>query len=829
MRAKYYLLLLLVVAIYFAAGRLGLSQAFLHANVSPVWPPTGIAIAAVWLFGYSISPAVLIGAFLVNLATGVSIATSVGIATGNMLEAVSAVYLLRKFSGNYPPFSRLRSAGRFVLITGLISTPLAATIGNLSLCLTGASSWSNFGTLWLTWWLGDGVGALVVTPLLLSWIDKPANRWTPGQIVEALVLLVTMLLVANIVFGGLLGPSFANYPLEHLLVPFLLWAAFSFGPPGAATSVTVLSAVAIWGTRNGFGPFATHGPNESLLLLQVFVAAVAITTLVLAAIVIERKEAAQALRSTDAERQQRIHEFQALIDTAPAGIAVAQDRECSYIWGNPEFLNMLGTAHGQNLSLTGPAHDQLPFRILRRGQEISAEDLPMQRACRENRTFLDEELEIIRTDGTTIHELCRATPLRDENGRVRGCIGIFLNITERKQAEKDREQLLHREQEARAAAEDASRVKDEFLAVISHELRTPLNSIFGWAQLLQSGDMDAIMTSRALDSIERNAKALAKLVDDLLDVSGIASGKLRLDIQPTELTSAINSAIDSVRHTVDSKEIQLEVVMDPATSHIQGDPTRLQQIMWNLLSNAVRFTPKGGRISIRLQRIGRNAHLTVTDSGEGIRPEFLPYVFDRFRQEDSSKARKHGGLGLGLAIVRHLVEIHGGLIEAYSEGENRGATFKVILPLADETPVRPGAGIQTGPDTVLPTLFGLRLLVVEDNHDSLEMLRAVVESHGAQVRTATTASEGFRIFEEWPADVLISDIGLPDEDGYALLQKIKASEPDKNKHLHSIALTGYAGEEEARRASDAGFQLCLTKPTEPVKLIQAIAKLAGGV
>jgi PAS domain S-box-containing protein len=952
MKSKYYALWLVFVTLaYFLTGELGLSLAYLHANVSPVWPPTGLAIAAVWALGFRVWPAVWAGAFLVNLLTDVSAGAAFGIAVGNTLEALSAVFLLHRFVGSRNPFDRAGDIVRFVVIAGAISTALCATIGNLTLCIFGAADWRNFGSLWLTWWLGDGVGAVVVAPLILTWLNRPPRRVPLRQVTEAVLLIIVLVGVSEIVFGGLFFSKLDGYPLEHLVVPVLLWAAFQFGQRGAATTIAVMAGTAIWGTTRKFGPFATHGPNESLLLLQVFVAAAAITTLILAAIVTERRRTEEALRTketqlqlitdiipvmltqctrdlryrfvnrayadifglqpediigksvpefigTDAyatiqpyvdrvlsgqrveceleipyaragsrfmraaymperdvqgnvtgwvaslseitdriraeeqikklnsELQRRIVEFTALIDTAPVGIGVALDPECNYIWGNPEFVNMLGTEQS-NLSMTGPAKDKLPFRILRNGKEVTPNELPMQRACREGREVAEDDLEIVRADGRVIHELCRATPLLDEEGVVRGCIGVFLNITERKQGEKERERLLALEQDARAEAEAASRVKDEFLAVISHELRTPLNSILGWAQLLRNGRLDANTSSRALESMERNAKAQAKLVDDLLDVSRIISGKLRLDVRPIELIPVINAAVDAIRHALDAKEIHLETHFEEAGSHVMGDPNRLQQVVWNLLSNSAKFTPKGGRVEIRLERKDLSAHLRVTDSGEGIRSEFLPYVFDRFRQEDSSRTRKHGGLGLGLAIVHHLIEMHGGTVEAYSAGEDRGATFTVILPLAREARAFGDNRIrfQLAPNT--PALTGVRVLIVEDDPDSLEMLRMVVKVHGADVRTATRTSAALDVMAQWPPQVLIADIGLPDEDGYTLMKKAQLLADERGFSLNAMALTGYAGEQEGQRVLTAGFQAYLTKPTEPRQLVESIVNLLG--
>jgi signal transduction histidine kinase/CheY-like chemotaxis protein len=489
---------------------------------------------------------------------------------------------------------------------------------------------------------------------------------------------------------------------------------------------------------------------------------------------------------------------------------------------------MLGTTQNENISKNAPTGDSLPFRIFRNGNEVPPENLPMQRACREGRDVLDEELEIVRSDGMIVHELCRATPLRDEQNNVRGCIGVFLNITERKQGEREREHLLALEQLARAEAEAASHVKDEFLAIVSHELRTPLHAILGWTHLLRSNRLAPLTASQALQTIERNAKAQAKLVDDLLDVSRIISGKLQLDLRSVELRALIHTAVDALRYILDDKEIHLEMIMEPSDSSIEGDAHRLQQVVWNLLSNAAKFTPKGGRIEIRLEHKHSNVQLTVRDTGEGIHPEFLPYVFDRFRQADSSRTRKHGGLGLGLAIVRHLIEMHGGSVNANSAGENQGATFTVTLPLSNAVHESPGAAARAlaQPGHTPRRLAGVRLLIVEDDPDSLEVMRTIAESHGAEVRTSTSTDGALHVLKQWLPDVLISDLGLPDEDGYELIQKANIVSCENAKQIPAIALTGYAGDHERRSALTSGFQKYFAKPAEPAKLVEAIEELA---
>jgi len=410
---------------------------------------------------------------------------------------------------------------------------------------------------------------------------------------------------------------------------------------------------------------------------------------------------------------------------------------------------------------------------------------------------------------------------------------LQLEIAERKRAEEERTRLLIREQQARKEAETANRTKDEFLATVSHELRTPLNAILGWARLLRGRKIDETLINRALETVERNAKAQAQLIEDLLDVSRIISGKMRLDVRPIELASIIEAAIDSVRPAADAKGIRLLTVLDPRASPVSGDAGRLQQVVWNLLSNAMKFTPKGGRVQIRLERINSHVEIIVSDTGAGISSEFLPHVFDRFRQADGSSTRTHGGLGLGLAIVRHLVELHGGTVWAESQGVGYGATFTVQLPLIavravehSPTPerVHPTAESDVPLDDT-PRLDGLRVLIVDDEKDTLEMLAVVLSQCGAEVESATSAAEALEMLQECKPDVLVSDIGMPGEDGYTLMRKVRALEPEQGKHIAAVALTAHARTEDRMRALSAGFQMHVPKPVEPSELVVVIASL----
>jgi len=435
---------------------------------------------------------------------------------------------------------------------------------------------------------------------------------------------------------------------------------------------------------------------------------------------------------------------------------------------------------------------------------------------------------------------------------------IIRDVTERERAERDREQLLTSERAARTDAERASLLKDEFLTTLSHELRTPLTAILGWAQILRrrrTVPSAAVSPSSAvgaapekpqdfelgISTIERNARHQAQLIDDLLDMSGISAGRIRLDVQPTDLISVIDGAIDTVRPAADAKDIRVTKVLDPKATTVTGDPGRLRQVVWNLLTNAVKFTPKGGQISVTLRRVNSSIELSVSDSGIGIQPEFLPHVFERFRQADSSIRRRHGGLGLGLSIVRNLLEMHGSTIHAESEGEGQGTTFVVRFPLVavqseDPSLAQPTAradpneqprvgGESEGGAGV--SLQGVKVLVVDDEEDARILVRRVLEDCGAIVSVAADADEGVEAVNTQRPDVIVSDIGMPIEDGYAFIRRVRALGAERGGQTPAAALTAFARSEDRRLALLAGFKAHVAKPIDPEELIAVVASLAG--
>lgn len=406
-------------------------------------------------------------------------------------------------------------------------------------------------------------------------------------------------------------------------------------------------------------------------------------------------------------------------------------------------------------------------------------------------------------------------------------------VAERKQAEEERARLLIREQAARAEAERANRAKDQFLATLSHELRTPLSAILGWSQLVRTGRLEETQMARAFETIERNARSQSQLIDDLLDVSRIITGKLQIELRLVDLSKAIEAAVDSVRPAYETKGINFELIGATGASHVRGDANRLQQIFWNLFNNAVKFTPAGGKISVTVENNERSVSISVSDTGIGIDARFLPFIFERFQQADGSTTRAHGGLGLGLAIVRHLVDLHNGEIKVESDGPGKGSSFKVSLPVAvasekvsQATTLAELEARYFGPDYA-KMLDGMRILVVDDEADSRDLLCAILTRCGSEVKCTESASEALQAFKEWKPDVLVSDIGMPIEDGYSLIRKLRKLKSKRAQHIPAVALTAYATSEDRARALSAGFQMHLAKPIEPKTLVKSIAAAAG--
>lgn len=441
----------------------------------------------------------------------------------------------------------------------------------------------------------------------------------------------------------------------------------------------------------------------------------------------------------------------------------------------------------------------------------------------------DSEYRFQRADGSWADVYDRGTVLRDPSGKPLRMVGAMLDVSDRKRGDRERHQLLESERSARSTAEQAGRLKDEFLATLSHELRTPLNAILGWAHLLRKGMSDPATLQRGIEVIDRNARAQTQLIADLLDISRITTGKMRLDVQRVELPLIIEAALESVRPAADAKEVRIQSVVEPVADVVHGDPARLQQVVWNLVSNAVKFTPRGGRVQVILARVNSHIELSVSDTGRGIKPEFLPFVFERFRQADSSTAREHGGLGLGLAIVKQLVDLHGGAVRVVSAGEGQGSTFTVHLPLAvvhrpafEDQKVHPKSISLSPIDADLPRLTGVRVLVVDDEPDARELIQRLLLECEAQVILAASADEALIAIGKERFDVILSDIGMPERDGYSLMEAVRRG----GCRIPAAALTAFARSEDRTRALSAGYQTHIAKPVEPAELLATVASLA---
>jgi PAS domain S-box-containing protein len=472
------------------------------------------------------------------------------------------------------------------------------------------------------------------------------------------------------------------------------------------------------------------------------------------------------------------------------------------------------------LDFTGLTVEQI--KTLGWEELIHPEDLPILSqqwtTALQTGTYYQAEGRMRQSDGTYRWHLHQAVPQKNKRGQIVKWFGTATDIEAQKQLQIERDRVLEWSQTARAEAERANRIKDEFLTILSHELRSPLNPILGWVQLLQTQNFDPSRTAQGLETIERNAKLQAQLIDDLLDVAKILRGKLSMNVGPLNPVLAIEAAIDTVKTAAVAKSISLQTNL-ANIGQISGDAARIQQIVWNLLSNAIKFTSSGGEVNICLERVANFAQIKISDNGKGINADFLPYMFEYFRQEDASITRKYGGLGLGLAIVRHLVEAHGGTISADSDGEGLGATFTVRLPLLDLQPEIKQTHELLNREL---DLTGIRVLCVDDEPDTRELLGVLLTQYGAEVMTVSSAAEVMTVIDSFCPDILISDIGMPKMDGYTLMEQIRSLPPHRNGQIPAIALTAYAGEIDRKRALSVGFQKHIAKPVEPIQLAQSV-------
>lgn len=656
------LVLTALFSVYVLAGKVGLSLAFIHASASAVWPPTGIALAAFLMLGYRAWPAVFAGAFVVNVTTAGSVATSLGIAAGNTLEGMVGAYLVNRFAHGAGTFDRAQDVFKFAGLAAGLSTILSATTGVTCLALGGYANWADLGRIWLTWWLGDATGALIITPLLVLWARTAPDDVPRGRPLETAGLFLSTILLGLAVFGqdrALFGLT--TFPLTFLSTPPLVWAAFRFKPREAATLMAVLSGIAIGQTLRGSGPFATATANESLLLLQAFLGTVFLMILPAAAVVEERRR------------------------------------------------------------------------------------------------------------GT-----------------------------------REREDLLVREQAARAEAEGAERAKDEFLATVRHQLHNPLAVIISAVSVLERiGDPDDIAV-RARGAIRHQITHLSRLIDDLLDVAGVSGGRIVLACRPLNLGTSVERSVSVLADTGRLERHVVDVRVEPVW--VNADPARLDQIVSSLLTNAVKYTPPGGAIRVRVGEEGGEAVLRVEDTGVGIAPELLPRIFDLFAQDERRSDRRPDGLGVGLALVRRLVELHGGLAAASSDGPGCGSVFVVRLPRI----AAPWPEAERG-RTARPSASQCRrALIVEDDADARMMLRLALELAGHEVQVVDDGYKALNIAAIHRPEVVLISTDLRGMDGYEVARRLRVTLEGAEMRLFALTAQGQPFD----RLRGLDFSAHLVKPVD---------------
>ena len=848
-----------VAAAYIAAAKLGLTLAFVNASATAVWPPAGIALAALLLRGGRLWPAVFIGAFVANITTAGSAATSLGIAAGNTLEALVGMYLVTRFASGRDAFSRGQDVIKFFFLAALASTTVSATIGVASLALGGFAKWSHASTIWLTWWLGDAAGDLLVAPLLILWSRTSRVRWSSQKLVEGGLLLLSLVVIGLVVFGGVfLG---GRRPIAFIAVPPLVWAAFRFSQRETATTSVVLASMALWGTLHGFGPFAREDPNESLILLQAFMGLSAVLALAFAALVAEKErvdeehialipkaDAARRLAESSEQRARFLAEMSGILgssldyDTTLSRVARLSVPILADLCA-VDLLQDNGTTRRVAQTHVNPAKETL-VRDVRNHHGFNPEapsGVPAVLRSRrpilvpqatqtdlENASRNAEQLAMFRTLDLRSwmivpliardHILGAMTFVVTESDRRYGPDDLALAeaVAQRAAIAIDNARLYQDALGARAEAEAANRLKDEFLAMLGHELRNPLGAISNAVHILDRvEDARGQSATQAREIIARQVGHLAGLVDDLLDVGRVMTGKIKLDRSPLDLHEAAGRALRTLRAA--GKAGGHTVTLRGEPLWIDGDVARIEQIVLNLVENGLRYTPAGGAIRVEVLRQGTRAVLRVQDTGMGIDPALLPRIFDLFVQGDRALDRGRGGLGIGLTLVRRLVELQAGTVEAASDGPGTGSVFTVTLP-ALSVPLPPAAV-----ETAAPSMPSRRVAIIEDNADSREALRVLLELYGHEVHEAADGPTGVELVLRLRPDVTFIDVGLPGLDGYGVAQRLRASAD--GHALYLIAVTGYGLPADQARARQAGFDSHLVKPVHPGQMIAVLRDL----
>jgi signal transduction histidine kinase/ActR/RegA family two-component response regulator len=653
-----------ITLIYFVVGYFSLKLAFANPSASPVWPPAGIAIAALLIFGYRVWPAIFVGAFLFNAVTAGNLFTSFAIATGNTVEAVCAAWLLNRFAGGMRAFESAQNVFKFAAVSAL-STALSPTIGVTTLALSGFAAWNNYATVWTTWWLGDLAGAVIVTPLVVWWLDGSGRKWTPREMIEVTSLFMLLIGLGFFVFSGWFPEAAKNYPVSFLRGPIVIWMAFRFTPREAATGLFILTGMAIWGTLHGFGPFVMDNQNQALVILDARTLVTAVTVLAIAAAISERNR---------------------------AHAAVEQQKE---------------------------------------------------------------------------------------------------------------------------VVEAANRTKDNFLAMLSHELRTPLTPVIAALDALETETSPSDLAKSSLSMIRRNVELESQLIDDLLDLTRIAKDKIQLRFGSIDAHEVIANVVDMCRAETQDRRLNLHVNLRAGAHHVLADAAKFQQIIWNLMKNAIKFTGDNGDITISTTNLeAQTLTISVQDTGIGIEPEIMIRIFDPFEQGERSFQRRYGGLGLGLAISKSLTQAHGGVLTAKSDGHDHGSTFVVTMKTV-APPARPPRLAEPTPAT-----RPLRILLVDDHLDTCTALERLLVRRGHLVAAAHNVRSAMEAATRSSFDLLISDIALPDGTGTELMSYLHAI-----SHIPGIAISGFGMNGDIEKSFEAGFAEHLVKPVKMENLEAAIDRV----
>lgn len=787
---------IILAGIYFAAGKFGLLLAMENPSASAVWPPTGIAIAAVLIFSYRVWPALVVGAFLVNVTTpGSSAGVSGAIAIGNTLEALAGGIMVLKWAGGRSAFLRAQTVLKFALFAAVAATMISATIGVTALCVGKSAAWESYHRIWTTWWLGDLGGALLLAPLLVTWSNPPAPRWTLERAIET-ACVAALVTVLNVwVFVREFGVGFSGYPVEYFAILPMLWAAFRLGPRGATGTAVLTAVVAVYGTAQGLGPFATPelSVNTSLVLLQAFLATITLAALLLASVMKDRQRVSDELARSERE----LSEF---FENAPIGLRWATI-DGRILRVNRTELEMFGYA----------SREYLGRNVEEFAVDVQQMRLMLARLTR-GETLHNCEAKVRCADGT-ISDVLISANVYMENGRFVHTRFFTRDITPRKKAEQAM-------QAAKEQAEAASLAKDRFLAVLSHELRTPLTPVLICAQeLVTRTDLPADLRE-VVEMVRRNVELEARLIDDLLDLTRIARGRLMLELRTVDLHESIRNAVDMCRSDISQRQLNLDLKLGASRHHARVDGARLQEVFWNLIKNAVKFTPTSGRITVSSCDAidASKIRIDVSDTGIGIEPDVLPRIFNAFEQGEQSVAQRFGGLGLGLAITKALVEMHHGTIVARSAGKDTGATFTIHLP----TTAAPVKNPDASPASLPAPEKKLDILLVDDHEDTSRTMQRLLERVGHRVSTAGTMNSALHAAGGRKFDLVISDIGLPDGSGLELMRQL-----GRDVNLKGIALSGFGMDEDVQRSREAGFAEHLTKPVDFQKLCSVIDQITA--